>query len=346
MPSVSSVISDYRMLTPTEKNAVKSAIFATTMIGTDLNEYIEQHRFADGKVCPHCGGTHIVRNGKRPDGTQRYKCEDCGKRFVITANSIAFGTRKDLSAWRKYIECMLNGLSIIKSAKICGISKNTSFAWRHKILDALQNMASEVQLDGIVEADETFFSVSYKGNNKHSKTFSMPRKAHRRGNDVHKRGLSKEKVCVPCALNRTGHSIAMVSNLARIRIDGLQAVFGSRIKTGTVLVTDKASAYKQFANWNGLELHQLKSSAHLSRGIYHIQSVNNYHIQLKNFMAKFCGVSTKYLNNYLIWNNFANYKHGDWIEKCDKLLAFVLTTAFSENNSDISKRENLPILVK
>lgn len=346
MPSVTSVIADYRSLTQTEKNAVKSAIFSTTVIGTDLYDYIEKHRFSDGKVCPHCGGGHIVRNGKRPDGIQRYKCKDCKKRFVITANSIAFGTRKDLSVWRKYIECLLNGLSIIKSAKNCGISKNTSFAWRHKILDALRSMVSTMQLAGIVEADETFFSVSYKGNHNHSKTFSMPRKAHRRGNDVHKRGLSNEKVCVPCAVNRTGHSISMVSNLARIRIDGLQAVFGNHIKAGTVLVTDKASAYKKFANSNGLELHQLKSSSHLSKGIYHIQSVNNYHTQLKNFMVRFCDVSTKYLNNYLIWNNFANYKHGDWIEKCNKLLISILTVIFSEYCNDISKRDNLPILVK
>ena len=47
-------------------------------------------------------------------------------------------------------------------------SRNTAFLWRHKILDALQNMADDVTLDGIIEADETFFAISYKGN--HSKS--------------------------------------------------------------------------------------------------------------------------------------------------------------------------------
>ena len=42
----------------------------------------------------------------------------------------------------------------------------TAFAWRHKILDALQSMMTDVELDGVVQADETFTAVSYKGNHK------------------------------------------------------------------------------------------------------------------------------------------------------------------------------------
>ena len=72
---------------------------------------------------------------------------------------------------------MMNGFTVRKSAEICGINKDTAFIWRHKILDALQNMASDVKLDGIVEADETFFAISFKGNHKKSTSFVMPRKA-------------------------------------------------------------------------------------------------------------------------------------------------------------------------
>ena len=60
------------------------------------------------------------------------------------------------------------GLSIRKSAAKCGISNATAFYWRHKILGALQNITEIKQkLSGIVEADETFFPLSFKGN--HSK---------------------------------------------------------------------------------------------------------------------------------------------------------------------------------
>ena len=145
-------------------------------------------------------------------------CKDCGKSFVIATNSIVSGTRKDLSVWEQYIDCMMNGLSIRKTAVACGIHRNTAFLWRHKILDALQNMADDVTLDGIIEADETFFAISYKGNHSKSKTFAMPRKAHKRGHSTHIRGLSQEKVCVPCALI----GMACLSPRLRILVEFLQ----------------------------------------------------------------------------------------------------------------------------
>lgn len=157
MPTVASVLADYRALNKIEQEKVRSQILASMFSGTNLKVYMESKRFAYGRVCPHCGSTHAVRNGKRPDGTQRYKCMDCGKRFVITTNSVVSGTRKNLSVWVAFIECMLLGLTLSDCADKCGIHKNTAFAWRHKVLDALQKLAEGVNLDGIVEADETFF---------------------------------------------------------------------------------------------------------------------------------------------------------------------------------------------
>ncbi len=217
MATLSSVIADIATLSTSDKKALRSYlinVFSTK--SSSLEDYVKEERFSGGLVCPICGCVHIVRNGHRKDGVQRYKCRDCGKSFVSTTNSIVSGTHKDFDTWEKYIDCMINGFSVRKSANICGIHRNTAFAWRHKILGALQNMAESVVLDGIVEADETFFPLSYKGNHQRNKTFIMPRRAHKRGNATHIRGLSKEKVCVPCAVNRNGLSIAKASNLARV----------------------------------------------------------------------------------------------------------------------------------
>ena len=54
---------------------------------------------------------------------------------------------------------MMNGLSICKTAVACGIHRNTAFLWRHKILDALQNMADDVTLDGIIAVSYTHLDV-------------------------------------------------------------------------------------------------------------------------------------------------------------------------------------------
>lgn len=51
---------------------------------------------------------------------------------------------------------MINKFSLRKSAEICEINLHTAFNWRHKILDALQNMQDNITLKGVVETNEAF----------------------------------------------------------------------------------------------------------------------------------------------------------------------------------------------
>lgn len=309
----------------------------------DVDEFLIKERFANGRVCPYCGLTAVSKNGHQKDGAQRYICKDCGKSFVATTNSIASGTRKELSVWEKYIECMMLGLSLRKTALLCKIHRNTAFAWRHKILDVLQYMADGVVLDGIVEADETFFKISYKGNHKKSKTFTMPRPARERGGKSSKRGLSKEKVCVPCAVNRNGLSVAKIGNLGRVAAKDLHFVFDNHIRSGATMCTDDMNSYRSFASDSGLKLVQTKGKES-RRGDHNIQHINNYHSQLKDFLEPFNGVSSKYLNNYLIWHNFANYAKNALDEKQEILLRFAFVTQKKITNKQISNRNPLPVV--
>ena len=344
MSAIKDILDKIDKLSPADQERLKTILFSKTFTKSiSIEEFVTKERFANGRVCPVCGATHVVRNGKRKDGTQKYICKDCGKSFVITTNSIVSGTRKDLNVWIKYVDCMLNGFSVRKAAEECGIHRNTAFAWRHKILDALQNMANDVILDGIVEADETFFTISYKGNHKKSKKFTMPREPHKRGNSTHVRGLSSEKVCVPCAVNRSGMSIAKVSNTGRVSTKDLHEIYDGRIDPSATLVTDKMNSYVRFSNANGIELVQLKTGK-AKKGIYNIQHINSYHSQLKRFMKSFNGVSTKYLNNYLIWHNFVNYAKESDVEKRAILLSYVLTTLTADRNSSLSDRPALPLV--
>ena len=57
---------------------------------------------------------------------------------------------------------MVDGLSVRKAARKCGIDNTTSFRWRHRFLRGLKDK-KDSSLKGIVEADETFFLESFKG---------------------------------------------------------------------------------------------------------------------------------------------------------------------------------------
>lgn len=111
---------------------------------------------------------------------------------------------------------MLQRKTLKQTSEECRISMSTAFTWRHKILDTFSELQEKTYLTGIVEADESFFNVSFKGNYSISRNFTMPRKAHKRGSDVHAKGLSSEKVCVPCAVNDAGISYAKPGKLGKI----------------------------------------------------------------------------------------------------------------------------------
>jgi transposase-like protein len=255
--------------------------------------------------CPHCDQTEVVKFGIRR-GKQWYRCKGCMKTFSSVTNTLLDYTKKDFQTWATFVKCMIDGFSLRKTADICEIHRNTAFVWRHKILNALaEYQERQPPLKGVVEADDTFFNLSYKG--------SKPkgRKAHKRGTPATKRGISKEKVCVSCAVDRKKHVYSKVITLGRPTAEVLQKAFGRKLPKkkynnntrSITLCTDKDTAYASFATKNGFKHIRLKNGLASQDTIYHNQYVNGYHSRLKHFLRRFKGVSTKYLNNYLVWNN-------------------------------------------
>ena len=64
---------------------------------------------------------------------------------------------------------------------------------------------------------------------------------------------------------------------------------------------------------------------------------------LKKFIGNFNGVSTKYLNNYLVWNNFVNYSKKTVEEQRAVLLNFALTTSKKMTFDMIPARPAVPL---
>lgn len=293
------------------------------------------------KECPHCKSTHFVKNGK-VQGRQRFICMDCRKTFAQTNNTILYGVKKDLSVWKKYIHCMIEKYSLRKTAQICGISLPTAFAWRHKILDALQQMQDNIKLDGIVEADETFMPISYKG---HHKDFDFPRLAKKRGTANTKRGLSKELVCIPCAVNLNGKSVAKIANLGKPNVKTLNSVIFGKVEKESVFVTDSLRSYLKLSNEMNLNHIRIPRNKHYN-GSFNIQVVNNYHSRLKSMLVyNFKGVSTKYLNNYLVYHNFVNFAKESRKGKKRMLLNHILNTNCLSQSISVANRPAVPLLV-
>ncbi len=112
-------------------------------------------------TCPHCSDKRIRANGKLKD-VQRYICNGCNKNFSETTGKFWYNIKKK-ERLNSYLYCLLSGFSIRKSAKETGISIQTSFDWRHRLLTSFSSVSVEA-FQGIVESDDLFFAYSEKGN--------------------------------------------------------------------------------------------------------------------------------------------------------------------------------------
>lgn len=256
---------------------------------------IRETRFSDGLACLHCGSVSVKKNGKYR-ARQRYLCKDCGKTFNDMTNTPLSGSRYP-HKWLKYFEMMVEGYTLPKISETLEIHISTAFYWRHKILNAVRSLGNQT-LKGIVESDETFFLESDKG-----KKSITHRKARKRGGVATKRGISKEQICVLVAQDRNGQVISQMAGKGRIKSTDIDKVLGSFIDTSALLCSDTATNYKKFAKDKGLqhEMVNMRKGIYVKKSIFHIQHVNAYHKRLKQFMERFQGVATKYLDNYLYW---------------------------------------------
>lgn len=117
---------------------------------------------------------------------------------------------------------------------------------RHKILDCIREFMGIGDVDGVVEMDETFIPLSYKGNHKKS-GFVMPRPSHKRDKQIKKRGISNEQVCIATAIDRNGNIILEPICTGKISHYELESLYKGRIDDNSIICTDNDKSYIQFA---------------------------------------------------------------------------------------------------
>lgn len=330
MPNINELKDLIQTLSQADKHELLALLSSSASDSSGSLDSLQEARFSGGFFCPKCGCTeNIVRYGKHGD-KQRYLCKNCRSTFTATSSSLLHGTRKPLEVWEKYLDCLIEGHSLKKCSQICSISIPTAFYWRHKILDALTHKLKRDgrKLEGIVESDETYFPLSYKGQKN-----NLPREAKKRATPASKRGLSLEQVCVACGLDRSGTILSGVSNLGKVSAVSLNRFYSGRVQANSTFCTDSEKSYVKFARDNGYRLFQIERGKH-KKGIYHINHVNGFHSNLKRFIDKFNGIASKYLNNYLTWNLIRKFSTAE-------LLKSAMSIVINVTNFGIGKREVL-----
>ena len=263
------------------------------VIGLDsVCETIEKARLAT-LACPDCGGRRHYRHGMRR-GLQRYRCRDCNRTFnALTGTPLARLRHRE--KWLDYSKEMLDSRSVRAAAKAVEVHRNTSFRWRHRFLVGIQRDQPE-RLTGIAEADELFLLESQKG----SRVLDRP--ARKRGGGAHRRGVSREHDCILVARDRGGQTCSFVTGRAAVTVRQLHRHLRPVLDPHVLLVTDGHRAYRSFARQARIA-HAFVNVrlGERVRGAIHVQNVNAYHQRFRSWLARFHGVASRYLPNYLGW---------------------------------------------
>lgn len=249
---------------------------------------------AVAESCPHCDCHHLHHHGQA-SGLQRWKCQGCGKTFnILTGTPLARLRMK--GKWIDNAKAMLNGHCLRRTATDVKIHRNTAFRWRHRFLKYPQQ-AQNKDLSGIAECDATRFYYSEKGSR------NLDRSPRKRGGDKVGPGKSRNMVHAISVRDRSGLGADRVARGSQT--ESACDLFINHLRPDTLLITDGckdlcSAARKRDAN-SHLALPALEGRG-LKGSPFNIQTINAFHSNLKTWIARFNGVATKYLANYLGWH--------------------------------------------
>lgn len=275
----------------------------TAKITDEASAYklLEQMRWGDRPVCPHCGSVakHYFlkpQNGGRKTRTGKvsqrrvWKCKDCRSQFSVLTGTIMQGSKIPVAVWLQVMYRMCsskNGIAAREIQRDYGISMEAAWFLTHRIREAMKREPMAGLLSGTVIADETW--IGGKPANRHVGV------RHSKNNY-----LKDDKTPVLSLVHKeTGEVRSQV--VRDVKRDTLKAAIEKHVDLPeTVLHTDQAPAYVRIG-WKaaGHETVNHIMSEYV-RGDVTTNHAEGYFGQLKRSLdGTFHAVSRVHLDRYL-----------------------------------------------
>ncbi|HLX57948.1 MAG TPA: IS1595 family transposase [Ktedonobacteraceae bacterium] len=260
-------------------------------------ELIESIRWPAGPICPHCGSVDHAyfltpENGYRTTSTGKvsyrrvWKCADCRQQFSVLVGTIFEDSKIPLSKWLLAIHLLCqgkNGVSAHELHRTLKITYKSAWFMAHRIRYAMERqplagmLATDDQLTGIVEADETYIGGKARG---------------KRG-----RGAAN-KTPVVTLVERNGEARSQV--MEHVTGKNIKQTLEVQVSKDALLMTDELNVYteagKSFASHETVE----HGKGEYVRGKAHINTAEGYFSQLKRSIdGTHHHVSAHHLHRYL-----------------------------------------------
>ena len=323
-------------LLPDELKIIKELIEKILVDSENAKSTNLKYQVKNKKIkCPKCNSDYIVKNGFK-NKTQRYKCKNCNKFFSISTNTITSNVRLSYNQFLNFMICLINYNTIEETAKIVGLSDRDTYNIRIKIISTLKKYKKE-KLKGIVQCDEKYVRLSFKGTRKNK----MPRESRRNGQEGRTAGISMEQVCILMAIDSYDNIFIKVVGLGPLSTDDLENNFTDWIEEKSILVTDSKSSYIKFAKDHNLILKQIPENKHTTKDGYHLGELNSLMSELDVLLLKCRGLSTRHLQEYLDLFRFRKIiKYTiEYLKQNKEMYNYSLLQTSNIKNKNVCKRE-------
>lgn len=270
--------------------------------------------------CPWCLSPSVIAHGKAKSGWRRMRCKSCGKTFSDTTETIFQSRKMDDEKIRRMVNLMINDTKLKAIVDSVGMSTKTAYLWRMKVYAAALEMRKASMLSAKVWIDEKLIPV----NDSQIYRFESGKKP---------RGVSRNQVCIACAVDSSGNRYAEVAG--RGHISGAQCVrtYGAHIKKGSTVIHDGIFSHDRlmaFLEANSFVYKSVTKEAHAK-----LQPVNSFIAEIEHFARVHTGIRTEYLDSYCAWIAFKSSINGKNIgQKIDDLIrtCFRIRTTFKQKH--------------
>lgn len=243
-------------------------------------------RWPTGFVCPECGSKkHCILRTRR-----LYQCYQCHHQTSVTSQTIFEQTKLPLPQWFLAINLITQaktGVSALSLKRQIGVSYNTAWSMKHKIMQVMKERDDSKPLAGIIQLDDAYLG------------------GERRGGKRGRGSANKVPFVAAVSINEQGHPIAMNLNVVKgFRLKEISRWAKQHLKPDGTVISDglpcfsavkEAGCYhlgivtgggpesvskKEFA-WVNTMLGNVKNAI---TGTYH--SINTKHAP--RYLAEFC----------------------------------------------------------
>ena len=243
-------------------------------------------KWPEGFICPQCSSKSYCALKTRPI----FQCNSCHHQTSITSGTLFAGTKLPLQTWFLAIHLITQsktGLSALALKRQLGVSYNTAWAVKQKVMQAMKERDDSKPLAGFVQIDDVYWGGRQTGG--------------KRG-----RGSSNKKAFVAAVeINKDGRPVRMNMNV----VDGFSLTEISRwskahLAAGSRVVSDGLACFSAVQEagcdhfsivtgggpgsveiedfkWVNTMIGNVKNSM---KGAYH--SINSKH--LPRYLAEFC----------------------------------------------------------